>query len=73
MVQDVQEGGLPPGGPRVRLPLLEEHAARLQELGPDRQLQLEGGLSVGDLQQIISSFSLISAEMCLLAATVMDK
>lgn len=46
MVQDVHEGGLPPGRQRVRLPLLEEHAARLQELGQNCALQLEGELEV---------------------------
>lgn len=43
MVQDVHEGGLSSGCQRVRLPLLEEHAARLQELGQKGVLQLEGG------------------------------
>ncbi len=43
VVQDVHRGGLSSGCQRVRLPLLEEHAARLQELGQDGALQLEGG------------------------------
>lgn len=46
VVQDVHEGGLSPGRQRVRLPLLEEHAARLQELGQNGVLQLEGGLEL---------------------------
>ena len=50
VVQDVHAGGLPPGRQCVRLPLLEEHAAGLQELGQDRALQLEGGLEVSLLQ-----------------------
>lgn len=46
VVQDVHGGGLPSGCQRVRLPLLEKHAARLQELGQSGVLQLEGGLGL---------------------------
>lgn len=43
VVQDVHQGGLPPARQRLRLPVLEEHPARLQELCQSRALQLEGG------------------------------
>lgn len=46
VVQDVCEGGLSSGRQRGRLPLLEEHAAGLQELSPNCALQLEGGLEL---------------------------
>lgn len=41
MVQVVREGGLSSRRERVRLPLLEEHAERLQELRQICALQLE--------------------------------
>ena len=44
VVQDVHEGGIPPGRQRVRLPLLEEQPEGLQGLGQSCVLQLEGGL-----------------------------
>lgn len=46
VVQVVPKGRLPPGCLRVQLPLLEEHPARLQELGQNCPLQLEGELDL---------------------------
>ena len=70
VVQDVHQGGLSSGCQRVRLPLLEEHAARLQELGQNSLLQLEGGPSLfrcGESESLCfdsPKFS-VSARVCL--------
>lgn len=42
VVQNMHKGRFSPGRQRVGLPLLEEHAARLQELSQNCVLQLEG-------------------------------
>lgn len=51
VVQDVPEGGALSERQCVRLPLLEEHAARLQELGQDHSLQLEGRMELFNLNE----------------------